>query len=152
MNVAYINPFITSTLETFKTMTGAQVRAGKPRAKSEPSPSYDVSGIIGLSGTAQGSVALSFPKAMALKVVSKLLGTPVKIVGPELIDGVGELANIIAGNAKQHLNGLDLSISLPNVVVGNDHIIGNKSGIPTIVVPFGSDLGDFAMEISLKTK
>lgn len=152
MNVAYINPFITSTMDTFKTMTGAQVRPGKPRAKTEPLPSYDVSGIIGLSGDAQGCIAISFPKIMALKVVSQLLGTAVKLVGPELIDGIGELANIIAGNAKQHLDGYNLSISLPNVVVGKDHILGGQSGIPTIVVPFGSDLGDFAMEVSLKTK
>ena len=152
MDVAYINPFITSTVHTFKTMLAEEVTVGKPAAKLQPYPTYDVSGIIGLSGDAQGAIALSFPKITALKVISKMMGAAIKVVGPELTDGIGELANIVAGNAKQHFTNCNLSISLPNVVVGRGHIIAAPSGTPSIVIPFGCSLGDFAVEISLKTK
>lgn len=152
MNVSYVNPFITSTLETFTMMLGLEVKPGVPHAKQEPLPTHDISGIIGLSGGAQGSIAISFPKILALKVVSKLLGADIKVMGSEVTDGIGELANIIAGNAKQHLNGLDLSISLPNVVVGKDHVLATQKGVPTLVVPFVSKMGDFTMEVSLKTE
>ncbi|MBD3317337.1 MAG: chemotaxis protein CheX, partial [Chitinivibrionales bacterium] len=107
--------------------------------------------VIGLSGDAQGSIALSFPKVMGLKVVSKMIGMEVKVVGPELSDGIGELTNIIAGNAKQHFKSLNLCISLPNVVVGNDHILIGQKGVPTLLVPFTCSLGRFTMEVALKT-
>jgi chemotaxis protein CheX len=152
MDVSYVNPFISATVNVFKTMLSTEIMPGKPRIKSLPYPTYDISGIIGLSGNAQGSIAISFPKILALKVVSKMLDSEIKVVGPELTDGIGELANIIAGNAKQGLTQYQLSISLPNVIIGKDHAIASQSGIPTIVVPFVSPLGEFAMEISLRTK
>ena len=151
MDVKYVNPFIKATITLFRTMLNTEAVPGKPILKQKPYPSFDVSGIIGLSGSAQGSIAISFPKTMALRVVSVMLGTELKIVGPELTDGIGEVANIIAGNAKQDLAGMNLMISLPNVIVGIDHIITGQSSVPAILVPFGSSLGTFAMELSLKT-
>jgi chemotaxis protein CheX len=152
MNVAYVNPFVVSTIETFKTMLNIEVKPKSPVLKKEPFPMYDISGIIGLSGDAQGSISMSFPKILALKVVSALIGMDIKVVGAEVTDGIGEIANIVAGNAKQHLTQFNLSISLPNVVIGKNHKLMTMSGVPTIVVPFGSALGEFAMEITLKSK
>jgi chemotaxis protein CheX len=151
MDVVYANPFITSTIETFSKMLNCDVRPGKVTLKSDEVHTYDISGIIGLSGEAQGSICLSFPKLMALKVVSVLLNTEIKIMGPEVTDGIGEIANIITGNAKQHLAEFNLSISLPKVIVGKDHRIASLRGIPALIVPFTSVMGDFAIEISLKT-
>jgi len=151
MNVSFVNPFITATINTFKTMMNVDIHPGAPKLKSVPNPTYDISGIIGLSGTAQGSIAMSFPKIMALRVVSKMLGTEIKIIGPDISDAIGEIVNIVAGNAKQDLTEYALSISLPNVIMGAGHSLMSQSGVPTIIVPFNCDMGEFAMEISLKT-
>jgi chemotaxis protein CheX len=151
MNVAYVNPFITSTISTFKTMLHVEVKPGKPRLKKDEQPIHDISGIIGMSGSAQGAIAISFPKTVALKAVSAMLGSEIKIIGPELTDGIGELVNIIAGNAKQYLTEYKLTISLPNVIVGRNHSIIPPSHTPSIVVPFIGVIGEFAMEVSLKT-
>jgi chemotaxis protein CheX len=152
MNVSFVNPFISATINVFKTMISLDVRPGRPKVKSKPFPLYDVSGIIGLSGVAQGSISLSFPKIMALKIVSKMLGTELKVVGEDLSDGIGELANIIAGNAKQGLAKYSLSISLPKVVVGKDHQLLSPRRCPSILVPFASAMGSFAMEVALITE
>ena len=152
MDVSFINPFIRATLDTFKMMLNTEAKPGEARLKKEPLPTYDVSGIIGLSGDAKGSIAISFPKVMALKVVSAMIGMTLKVVGPELTDGIGEMANIIAGNAKQHLDGLNLSISLPNVVVGKEHMLVTQKDVPTLVIPFTTEMGDFSIEVTLKTK
>jgi chemotaxis protein CheX len=151
MNVAYVNPFITATLATFKTMMHFEIIPGKPILKKDGEPIHDISGIIGMSGSAQGAISLSFPKAVALKAVSAMLGSEIKIIGPELTDGIGEIVNIIAGNAKQYLTQFKLTISLPNVVVGKNHSITPPSGAASIVVPFSAPIGEFAMEVSLKT-
>ena len=154
MDVAYVNPFIKSTINAFKTMLDVDVTPGKAILKKDDKFTYDVSGIIGLSGSAQGAIALSFPKAMALKIVSKLLQQEIKVVGTELGDGIGELTNIVAGSAKAELASVTkhtLFISLPNVVLGKDHTLCRPSALPGILVPFSSPLGDFGMEVSLKT-
>lgn len=151
MDVAYVNPFVISTIETFQKMLNSDATPGQVQLKNDTTYTYDVSGVIGLSGEAQGSICLSFPKLIALKVVSGLVGADIKIIGPEVADAIGEIANIIAGNAKQHLTQFNLSISLPKVIMGKNHKIASQRGVPTIVVPFESSYGNFAMEVSLKT-
>lgn len=152
MDVSYINPFITATIECFQTMLSIKTEPMAPKLKKEPYPAYDISGVIGLSGEAQGSISLSFPNDVAIKFVGKMLGVQVSEKSPDLIDAIGEFANIIAGNAKKDLSKFNLSISLPNVIIGKAHVLAGQSGASTIVVPFTSVFGIFAMEVSLKTK
>lgn len=151
MDVSYVNPFIKASCETFKTMLAMDLKVLNPELKSNAKHTFDVSGVIGLSGEAQGIISLSFPKDLALKIVSALLGTPITTVGADLTDGIGEIVNIIAGYAKQYLTEYKLSISLPNVVIGSGHQIAVPSGVPTIIVPLECSLGKFAVEIALKT-
>lgn len=152
MNVSYINPFITASVGTFRTMVQTEITSGKATARTHSVPTHDISGIIGLSGSATGIVVLSFPRLLALRIVSRMLGTQVKVVGAELTDGIGELANIVAGNAKQYLEGFELSISLPDVVIGKNSAPALGIVAPTLVVPFSSDLGVFSLEVTLKTE
>jgi chemotaxis protein CheX len=152
MDVSFINPFISATIDCFKKMIYTEVTPRSPSLKNEPYPTYDISGVIGLSGEAQGSISLSFPQDVAIKVISSMLSAQINDKSPELIDGIGEIANIVAGNAKRGLSKYNLSISLPNVILGRNHIIGSQSGVPTIIVPFTSSLGFFSMEVALKTK
>jgi len=152
VKVEYVNPFITATINTFQTMLNVRLTAEKPALKTLPFPTFDVSGIIGISGDALGSIALSFPRLVALRVVTKILGTTVKIIGPEVSDAVGELTNIVAGNAKKDLGDLHISISLPNVIIGKQHQISNPRGAQSFIVPFKCELGGLALDICLKTE
>jgi len=152
MDVSYINPFISATMDCFKKMVFVDVTPKNPSLKNEPYPTYDISGVIGLSGDAQGSISLSFPQDVAIKVISSMLSAQINDKSPELVDGIGEIANIVAGNAKRGLSKFNLSISLPNVILGKNHAIGSQTGTPTIIVPFSSSLGFFSMEVTLKTK
>jgi len=152
MDVSFVNPFLKATNETFKTMIGVEPTMEKPIVKNTTDHHYDVSGVIGISGEAQGTIAISFSKLAALKVASKMLGADLKIVGPDLTDAIGEIANIIAGYAKQYLTQYKVSISLPNVVIGSGHELVAPTGVSTVVVPYKCELGDFAIEVALKTK
>ncbi len=149
MDVKYINPFLNSTVHTFASMIQLQVSPQAPFSKDKPYPSYDVSGIIGLTGQARGYITLSFPKQVAIKVAGKLLAADIKTVDADVTDAVGELTNIIAGNAKKDLHGLDVSISLPRIIVGKEHNINGPGHAQHVVVPFKSDLGLFNLEVSL---
>jgi chemotaxis protein CheX len=152
VDVSYINPFIIATDNCFKKMMNLTVTAEPPQLKRYPYPGYDISAVIGLSGEAQGSISLSFSKDTATEFVKKMLGDVTSISEDDMIDGVGEIVNIIAGNAKAYLTKFNLSISLPNVIIGNSHTLAGQSGSPTIVVPFSCQTNTFIMEVSLKTK
>jgi chemotaxis protein CheX len=151
IKVEHINPFVTSTMETFVKMVGIEAKPGKIALKKNTSLIYDVSGIIGLSGGAKGVVSLSFPKASALKITNKFMGANHSDFNPETNDAIGELANIVAGNAKKGLTEFNIQISLPSVIMGENHQIMEAKDVLSFVVPFTTECGDFHMGVSLKS-
>lgn len=146
----HVNPFILSNLETFTKMVGAEAKPGKPVLKQDARLDYDISGIIGLSGKVIGSVALSFPESTALAVCNKFMSADFKEMNADILDAVGELINIVAGNAKKGLTEFAIEISLPSVVLGKNHRIVEPKGCLGFVIPFSSTLGNFHMAVSLK--
>ena len=110
----------------------------------------EVSGIIGLAGETTGSVVLSFSRDTAIKVISKFAGHPYQALGSDVLDGVGELINIVAGNAKKDLTDFKIVISLPGVITGRDYRIHWPEQVPVISVPFTTSAGDFTLNVSLR--
>jgi len=146
----HVNPFIMSVLETLAKMAGTEAKPGKPARKRDCACHHDISGIIGLSGGAKGMVALGFPAATALELANRMTGASHASLNAEVADAVGELANIIAGYAKQGLADLNVSISLPSVIMGSGHSIQEPKGAFSFVVPFHSPAGDFHLTLCLK--
>jgi len=76
MEALWINTFCNTTIEVFRTMFSIEAKPGTPRLKGTPYPTADITGIIGFSGEAQGSISLSFPESTALKLVLFLSRDP----------------------------------------------------------------------------
>lgn len=150
MKAENINPFIESITEVFDNMLEAKVKMGKPGHSVSSKGTPDIIGIIGLSGTAQGIVALTLPVKTALSVISRMVGMEFKTVDSSIIDGVGELINIIVGNAKSKYKGHRITISLPTVVRGSIHQVGKLENTVFLTVPFESELGNFSLMITLR--
>lgn len=153
MQVEYINAFIDSTINALKTMAMTTPKREEVKVKKDgESPTYDVSGLIGLAGEAVGSVVLSFPEDTALKIVSNFVGEEVTSISQDVLDAIGELTNIVAGGAKKVFSehGYSFKISIPNVVQGKEHKINRPKDVPCISVSFSSDAGPFVIELSLK--
>ena len=149
LNPKLIVPFVNSTLQVFTTMVGVKPQIGRPQFKTDSRATHDVSGIIGFSGEIIGSVVVTFQMEAAQKLVSALAGMEVDVKSPEFADAVGELANMIAGSAKKDL-GLIANIAVPTVVIGQNHTIGRLTGVPCVVIPCHTDVGDFAVEVNIK--
>ena len=149
MDVRFINPFIAAVKHVFKTMLQADIMVSKARLKGKDEPCPDVSAVIGLSGDAVGSVVLAFPMSTATRSAGQFAGTPMTPDHEDCADALGELANMVAGQAKAHLDGLSVSISLPNVIVGRDHRILESKHAPKLVIPCDSALGRFAVEVAM---
>lgn len=152
MDVKFVNAFIGSIIHVFKTVCNVDVTIGKPVIKQAHLVSAEVSGVIGLSGDVQGSVVLSFPGESACKLASAFAGTPLTIDSPDFTDAVGELANMVAGNAKKDFTGYNASISLPSVIVGPGHVVSQSKVSPFLIIPCHTAMGPFSVEIALVTK
>ncbi len=152
MDVRYINPFIVASINAFTNFLQTEIKAQKPFLYDAGNSDlhYDVSGIIGLAGEVKGSVVVSFPKLAALKIVTRMTGVETKVFDDDVTDAVGELVNIVAGNAKKGLQQFRIEISLPSVVKGPQHRIAWMAGVPVITVPLSCEFGMVYLFVSIK--
>ena len=119
----YVKPFVKSTVHTFKDFVGYDIVAGNPHFSGRTLDfDRDISAVIGLSGAVRGAVVISMQKKFALKMTDKLVGSEHDELDDDVVDAIGEVVNIIAGNIKQYVEGGEqIVISLPTVVKGRDH-------------------------------
>jgi chemotaxis protein CheX len=149
LNSKLIMPFVNSTMNVFSTMVKIKPVINKPRIKEDAGATYDVSGVIGFSGAVIGSVVISFQMETARQIVNALVGSEIEPGSADFVDAIGEIANMVAGNAKKDL-GLVANIAVPTVVLGPGHVIGRLRGVPCVVIPCQTSVGDFAVEVNIK--
>lgn len=150
MDVRFINPFVASVKKVFSTMVSTEVTVGKPTVMPpNDQPTADVSAVIGLSGDAVGCVVLSLPMQTALNAASKFACVEMTQNHPDFADALGELANMVAGQAKAQLDGMNVSISLPSVIVGSDHVVSQSRQQPKLLLPCDCALGGFCVEVAM---
>lgn len=151
MDVKMINPFINATLNVLATMAFVKAEAGKPYLKNDVVARGDVSGVIGFTGEANGTVSVTFNELCILKIVSNMFGEEMKEINNEISDAVGELTNMISGQARKELEeiGKVFHGAIPTVVSGKNHKIETMTKGPRIAIPFETEAGSFTIEVSL---
>jgi len=145
-----INPFLEAAVNVLKTMAMVEAKPGKPFLKKDSKAFGDVSGIIGITGDAQGSMSISFEAPAICAVVANLFGNEVKEVNDEVKDAVGEMTNMICGDARRRLEGQGVSLQAgtPTVVAGKDHSVTHINTGPMLAVPFSTPNGRFVVEVA----
>jgi chemotaxis protein CheX len=153
MDVNYINPFLEGTLDVIKTMASITADAGNPYIKKSNVAAGDVSGIIGITGDATGSLAISFTEACICEIVNSMLGESHTSINAEIIDAVGELTNMISGSARNLMEkkGIKAFAAIPTVVYGKNHTINAIYNVPSIIIPFSTVSGPFFVDVCIKT-
>ena len=142
----YIQPFIKVCTKVFKELVNLDLQASLPYfMEKNAATECDVSGVIGLTGEARGAVVISMKQELAVKLTAKLTGSKKSTPNAETIDdALGEIINIIAGNAKKELEeSLRLVISLPTIIKGKGHSINWPENQTSVVcIPFTSSNGE----------
>jgi len=152
MDVKYINPFITATHHVLDTMAHTKAAVDKPYLKKEKIAKGDVTGIIGLTGQVKGTISVTFTEKCILAIVSGMFGEEMKELNEEIKDAVGEISNMISGQARRELEtmGLSLTAAIPTVIMGKNHSISHITAHPVIAIPFRTDNGEFTIEVSFE--
>jgi chemotaxis protein CheX len=149
MKAAYINPFIDAVRRLFKTMMDLPLSIGQPGLNREAKPQHDVCGIIDVTGEVNGRVVVSMPETVAAQLASALLGDPIQELDEDVMDAVGEIANMIAGNAKTDFPGGAGAISVPRVVLGRERV-PYPAATPVIQIPCKTETGPLHIDVALK--
>ncbi len=149
MDAKIINSFIESTVDVIKIMAFTDVSPGKPFLKKDNNPIGDVSGLIGMTGTKNGSFCISFKKECILGIISNMFGEKMEGVNQEVEDAVGELTNMITGQVRKKLAelGTTYDAAIPSVISSKGHTIKHLSNGPCISVPFNTSDSNFNIEI-----
>jgi len=154
MKDKYINALLKGTVNVLKTMASTNPKPGIPFTKGTKKTLGEVSGVIGFTGATLGAVVVSFSKACALKITSTMLMEDYTEINEEVKDAVGEITNMISGDARRNLEdiGMAFQAGIPTIIIGKGHEIKNKCNGPCycFVIPFTCDGLEFFVEASFE--
>ncbi|MCF8067803.1 MAG: chemotaxis protein CheX [Desulfobacterales bacterium] len=153
MDAEMINPFIKATMNVLETMAFVKsTKAGKPFLKKDNVARGDVTGVIGVTGEANGTIYVTFEEGSILKIVSNMFGEEMKELDSEVADAVGELTNMISGQARRELESIGkvFEAAIPSVITGKNHCIAHITKGPQIAIPFSIEEGNFLIEVCLE--
>ncbi|MFW5692961.1 MAG: chemotaxis protein CheX [Thermoguttaceae bacterium] len=98
-----------------------------------------ITGMIGLHGQVSGFITVNMSEQVAMKAIGGLLGESFEQVTPQVVDGAGEMTNIIAGGVKNALSGTPWSFShvtVPSVIIGQNYQIAYAGGLEYVAAAF----------------
>jgi chemotaxis protein CheX len=156
IDVQLLNPFIKATLDCLTQMAGMTPERKRVFIKTDPMMHGSITGIIGMSNGITGSCSVSFPHALAKHIVAKFMGENEDNLTDEMVsDGIGEVANMVAGGAKREFATSEyrFDISTPTVIMGAPTALYNPADTVSIACEFTASPAlaeTFLIEVALK--
>src|SRR5689334_1508979 len=128
-----IRVFVEGTMVYFNHVAAHRVNMGLPYPTGNKARLLDYTGAIGVTGSRKGCIYITSKKALLRALVRELIGDE-DPSEETLLDIVGELANVVAGNAQKAL-GSNFQISVPVVITGKGGIY-LPLVVPIFEIPF----------------
>lgn len=152
MNVEYINPFISVSVNLMKMVCNVTAARGKIFIKDSTFSSDNVVIIIGVAGEIKGQVFFSMNNSTACNIASAMMfGMEVKELNDMAKSAIAELGNMIMGNVSTEFfnNGIKIDITPPTILVGKEMAVSTK-GLKTICIPLLLEkLGKIEIDVAL---
>jgi chemotaxis protein CheX len=110
----------------------------------------DITAIIGVSGKLEGNVLYGFSDQVSAEVIKRMIGETMDARDPMALSALGEIANVITGNAATELaaNGFTCDISPPVIIEPRGSTL-TSTVLKQILVTFKSELGLLTARIGL---
>ena len=135
-----VNAFLAAAQEILRTFVRESAVEGM-RVADGPPPPPGVVVSIRLRGKLRGRIVWSFDPKVAKALADGMGIAPTSIIGsPESLDALGEVANLIAGNATGALSeaGYDVELSPPSTgPIGEEDDLPDKALAVTLRTPAG---------------
>jgi chemotaxis protein CheX len=148
----YSNPFIVGIKHVFKTMCDIDLIDKDPIEKAHRQTTADVTGVMSFTGDRRGTMSFSTSASGALAIYARLMHEEYRGINTEIIDAVGEITNIISGQARKELEKeerLRLMAHVPMVFVGKGIEVHYVTKGAIVSIPFSFSAGGKTEEVSL---
>lgn len=146
-------PFFQATRDVFLLMMDIETVACDANGCTGILAGEGISITIGLTGDVTGDIVYRFPKKTTLEMVRIMSGMDVGDIDDFVASAVGEIANIISGNAVVQLseNNINCDILPPRILVEGDPLLETLSadgGEPHTVIQ--SSIGEIELFLAVK--
>ncbi|MBF0295924.1 MAG: chemotaxis protein CheX [Magnetococcales bacterium] len=121
----------------------------KPIGTPYEPPEADVTAVIGFSGAMEGGVHLSAPLHAGIGLASAFCGEELTTLDATVRDGLGELANIVAGAVKSRISE-EIYLTPPHVISGTNYAIMYTRSLNSTKCYFKTNFGPFFVEVFYK--
>lgn len=150
MKAEYVNSFYGAAQDVFKLMLDLEVERGELSIIEGLTSSKDANIILGVTGDLKGTVFFSFTKDMTLEMVKIMAGMEMDEIDVFVSSALGEVANIIGGNAITNLSNYNYKcdITPPQIIIG-EHKSISMANERALVIPMKTDIGEFSISIFL---
>lgn len=152
MTLQFIRHFIDATEMVLKQVLGTVPDRGRVVIyDGSEVPVSHVNVIIGVTGQVSGQVAYGMGLETAQAIAAAMMGEPQTELTPIGESAIGELANMIAGNAVTLLSreGLKTDITHPSLLKG-DNVQMNIQKTQNVLTPFNLPQGQLSMLVGLQ--
>lgn len=155
MDTIGLQPFFAAAGDVFSQMFGLEAKAGPAKTlEGSEAHGWEVSGLLGIAGSAQGVVALRLTLGL-VDALLKASGVETTSEQDRLATASGlvaEMTNIVSGNAIGQYHGQNLEISPPVVIKGKNHQITWPKIAPVVATEFSTKLGSFELAVCFNGK
>jgi chemotaxis protein CheX len=146
----FVGTFASCTEKVFSTMLGWNIVLADQTKSRGFLSKYDVSGLIGFSGSLRGTLVVSCAAEMTYSAAESFLGARPTEITDDIVDLVGELTNMIGGSSKDRLGITGIELGLPAVVSGIGHRVSFQPSAHVEILHFMCDAGPFTVEIGFR--
>lgn len=150
VDVRVINSVINSTTRVFQQFGCSTINMGTPTPQQANTPlSGEISSAVEIKSEGfKGHLAISFDKNSFLEIVSLMLMEEQLELTESNQDAVGEINNIIFGNAKAEITDFNIQMTVPKIVFGKNHTLFAPEGSAGMIIPFTTAKGHFYISIT----
>jgi chemotaxis protein CheX len=147
----FITDCVNATQQTYEKMLGDIPAVNSPViTKSGIISVREITALIGFNGVVIGSMLISMNEEEAKRSISRFLGYEITEVDDDLLDGIEEIVNIIAGSAAARFP-VKTGLGLPTVLMGSRQRIHGNTDSPWALTTMKSEaLGEFTIGATLK--
>ncbi len=103
MKAEYLNPFLMASNSVLEMVLGSRPVQGTLAAQPTTGSSHECSVVCGVTGQVQGQVIYGMSYETADNIASAMLGQKIEEFDALASSALGELGNMISGNAMQFL-------------------------------------------------
>ncbi|MCG3210035.1 MAG: hypothetical protein FOGNACKC_03664 [Anaerolineae bacterium] len=151
MNVQFLNPFIEAAFMVLETEVGISAKRGPLSLRRSAATADDITVLVSMVGQVNGVVLYGLSETTAIAIVSKILDQPFDEFDSLAQSGIGELGNVITGQAGKRLAeaGFDSKISPPTMVMGKGTLISTLD-FERLHVPLETEIGPIQIHLALR--